>query len=312
MSDDIIDNFLTSSGGDGKDHPGGDAQTPAEKFAEIESALFDAAASGNVTAIQLWFQLHPEALKSRQPTAPEPSDAAEPPDESKKKKEKKEPRLTPKERAFVDHYLGDCHYNGVKAAKAAGYQGSENTLAVIASQNLRKHKIRVLVEAHLAQIAMPRHEVLTRISSHARASFADILPPEVIASNPMLRYAAEHGRLDIIKKIHFDRETGAVVWVELVESQSALKMLGLHHGVFEKRKSSAEEDEHLRREQAARAVQLERCWKALVAADADPVYGKLDRVWRAQRLATSFGVSAEELLDYDLERRRSEERLLTE
>lgn len=45
-------------------------------------------------------------------------------------------KLTPKEKAFVEYYLGEAKFNGAEAARRAGY--SEKTAKEIASQNLTK------------------------------------------------------------------------------------------------------------------------------------------------------------------------------
>ena len=43
-------------------------------------------------------------------------------------------KLTPKQRAFVEHYLES--WNATKAARRAGYRGNSNTLAVVGWENL--------------------------------------------------------------------------------------------------------------------------------------------------------------------------------
>lgn len=51
--------------------------------------------------------------------------------------------LTLKQRRFVEAYNG----NGVEAAKKAGYRGTDNTLAQVARENLRKPHILELIES---------------------------------------------------------------------------------------------------------------------------------------------------------------------
>jgi phage terminase small subunit len=51
--------------------------------------------------------------------------------------------LTPKQQAFVDAYSG----NGTAAARAAGYKGSDATLAQVASENLRRPEILSAIQA---------------------------------------------------------------------------------------------------------------------------------------------------------------------
>ncbi len=52
--------------------------------------------------------------------------------------------LTPKQRAFVLEYRRTG--NGVDAARQAGYAGNDATLAVVASENLRKPNIKAAIE----------------------------------------------------------------------------------------------------------------------------------------------------------------------
>ena len=49
-------------------------------------------------------------------------------------------RLTLKQQKFAVNYAKTG--NGLQSAKAAGYKGSENTLAVVANENLRKPNIK--------------------------------------------------------------------------------------------------------------------------------------------------------------------------
>lgn len=78
-----------------------------------------------------------------------------------------EEKLTPKEQLFVAHYLGEARGNGTKAMRLAGYKGDDNTLAVGASQNLRKPKIAAAIDQGLAAI-MPKAEVLHILADQAR------------------------------------------------------------------------------------------------------------------------------------------------
>lgn len=59
--------------------------------------------------------------------------------------------LTPKQARFVIAYTtpGDGFLNATQAARTAGYQGGDNTLAVIGWENVRKPKIAKAVQAIL-------------------------------------------------------------------------------------------------------------------------------------------------------------------
>ena len=52
-------------------------------------------------------------------------------------------KLTVKQKRFAQFYDG----NGVQACRDAGYKGSDNTLAAVARENLRKPHIRAAIEA---------------------------------------------------------------------------------------------------------------------------------------------------------------------
>lgn len=60
--------------------------------------------------------------------------------------------LTARQQAFVDAFDG----NGTAAARAAGYKGSDNTLAVQARRLLRNAQIRAAIDARLGPDAKKR------------------------------------------------------------------------------------------------------------------------------------------------------------
>jgi phage terminase small subunit len=57
--------------------------------------------------------------------------------------------LTPKQKTWAEHYAN--HGNGTLAAKQAGYRGTENVLAQVSCENLKKPQII----AHLATLTQP-------------------------------------------------------------------------------------------------------------------------------------------------------------
>lgn len=65
-------------------------------------------------------------------------------------------RLTAKQQRFIDEYV--VCLNGTEAARRAKYDGDDATLAVIASQNLRKLNISTAINEKLMQFAMPANE----------------------------------------------------------------------------------------------------------------------------------------------------------
>ncbi len=64
-----------------------------------------------------------------------------------------EDNLTPKQQAFVHAYQGEAKGNGVQAARIAGYNGTDETLRAIASQNLTKPVIAASLSQNTAKVA---------------------------------------------------------------------------------------------------------------------------------------------------------------
>ncbi len=59
-------------------------------------------------------------------------------------------RLTKKQELFVSWYVSsEVSLNGTEAARRAGYKGSDNTLASVATENLRKPAIREKIDRRL-------------------------------------------------------------------------------------------------------------------------------------------------------------------
>lgn len=56
------------------------------------------------------------------------------------------PKLTEKQRRFVDAYMGEAAGNGTEAARIAGYKGNDVTLASVSAENLRKPQIAVAIK----------------------------------------------------------------------------------------------------------------------------------------------------------------------
>lgn len=105
------------------------------------------------------------------------------------------PKLTPKQRRFVDEYLRD--FNGTRAAVAAGY--SKKTAYSIAWENLRKPEIA----AAIREENMSADEVLSRLTDIARGDLADLM--DVRPMGFTLSLVDENGAVNpntkLIKKI---------------------------------------------------------------------------------------------------------------
>lgn len=74
-------------------------------------------------------------------------------------------RLTGKQRLFVEAYL-QC-FNGVEAARRAGYQGDYNVLCVTAYDNLRNPKLTEIIEERLKEFQLTTDQCLALLASHA-------------------------------------------------------------------------------------------------------------------------------------------------
>lgn len=76
--------------------------------------------------------------------------------------------LTYKQRLFILAYLGEADFCGLDAARIAKYQGDDNTLTVIASENLRKPNIKSVIQQWLDIHAASVQEVLWRLGKMVR------------------------------------------------------------------------------------------------------------------------------------------------
>jgi len=118
-----------------------------------------------------------------------------------------EPRLTHKQKLFVEAYLANP--NGTEAARVAGYKGDDAQLAVIASQNLKKLNIAEKVEERVSQAAMTADEVLAELADIAKADWREFI------------------------EIKYDKD-GKVVdaTLRLGDKIKALELVGKHHKLF--------------------------------------------------------------------------------
>ena len=105
--------------------------------------------------------------------------------------------MTGKQRAFVDHWIAE-RFHGTRAAKLAGYQGDDNTLANVASQNLRIPKIQRAIAAKLEGHGGSAVEVVTQLLELAR--FSD--PARFMVEGGNLDYAAVKRGGHLIQSIH--------------------------------------------------------------------------------------------------------------
>ena len=146
-------------------------------------------------------------------------------------------KLTGKQKAFADYYIGGAHFNATKAAKLAGY--SEKTAFQIGYENLRKPEIRDYIKERLSELTLTENEVLSRLTDHANASIADILD-----ENGEFNFSVmvENGKDHLLKKLKVrrvtrrtqdDEEIEEVTHeFEMYDAQAATVHLGRYHKLF--------------------------------------------------------------------------------
>ena len=132
-------------------------------------------------------------------------------------------RLTGKQRAFVNEWFKD--FNGVKAAGRAGYQGNYWTLAAIASENLKKPKIKAELERRWAIHGITAEEVIARLSAMARSNIADF-----VGAHGAIDWDAVKARGELVKKVVHRK--GQESQIELYDAKGALELVGKTMGLF--------------------------------------------------------------------------------
>lgn len=163
-------------------------------------------------------------------------------------------KYSAKEKLFVFHYLTDAEFNGSAAAKLAKYKaGSDLSFRVIASNLLKKPKIKAAINVTFEALTMPKFEVLYRIGRIAAGDLNDLLDD---AGNFSIEAARERGTTHLLKKVSITRSRREVKRTEVdtpddapaefIESSiidetikfeiddrlKALELLGKHSGVF--------------------------------------------------------------------------------
>lgn len=138
-------------------------------------------------------------------------------------------RFTHKQKAFIDNYIKTL--NGTEAARRAKYQGDDNTLGVIAYENLRKPKIRDEIDRRLRELAITDDEILFRLQEQATADMGDALEIDESYSGIDLAKLKAMGKTHLIKKY---KVTKRGIELEFYDAQSALvhllKLRRLHEG----------------------------------------------------------------------------------
>lgn len=136
-------------------------------------------------------------------------------------------KLTHKQQAFINEYLRS--WNAAKAARDAGY--SERTAGIIGYENLTKPYIKAEIDRRVEEMIMEADEVLARLGSMARSSFADFMTMQgrgVPVVDWQKAYAS--GAIDNVKEITFEKDGS--LKVKLYDKQAALVHIAKHLGLF--------------------------------------------------------------------------------
>jgi hypothetical protein len=112
--------------------------------------------------------------------------------------------LTEKQRAFVMAWF-NCR-NGTEAAKMAGYNGKRQSLATVASDNMRKPKIRRIISLMWEVHGASAEEAIDTLTRQMRAQTSDFID--------------EHGRL-LIEKV---RAAGPGIIQEYDEDRKRIRL----------------------------------------------------------------------------------------
>lgn len=86
-------------------------------------------------------------------------------------------KLTLKQQAFVDAYMGESKGNATDAARRAGYKGSDVVLASVGAENLRKPQVAAAIEQRRQQLDSSRIltiEQMQEMLSHIAAKAATV------------------------------------------------------------------------------------------------------------------------------------------
>ena len=158
------------------------------------------------------------------------------------------PKLTDKQRLFVEFYMGQARWNATEAARLAGYSDPE----VSGWENKQKPAIQKAISRRIETVAMGADEVLLRLAEPARASFKPFLVEGSTGELwPDLTTEAAQANLHLLKKIKPKKRVGGPVedqWVEteveleLHDAQAALVHLGRHHKLFTDKQELAAPD----------------------------------------------------------------------
>lgn len=146
-------------------------------------------------------------------------------------------KLTPKERRFVNFYVGKANWNATKAARMAGYaQESYAYLRTIAYKLLQKQEIRTAIDEILDAETMETREILARLATIARGDIGDLITLVKGPDGTPIDWrfdivkAKQLGKTKHIKKVKMSPRGN--VEIELYSPIDALEKLGRYRGLW--------------------------------------------------------------------------------
>ena len=166
--------------------------------------------------------------------------------------------LSSKHRQFIEQFL--LTFNATEAYDQVYHPRSRDAAASNGYKLLRNAEIAEAIKHRLSETAMLADEVLMRLSAQARSDMNDFVRFNDDGDPlPDLQSAATFGKMPLVKKlkiktrnyneprinpangeIEYREVTETETEIDLYSSQAALKLLGTHHSLFDKRGSEEE------------------------------------------------------------------------
>jgi phage terminase small subunit len=141
------------------------------------------------------------------------------------------PRLTGKQRAFVDLWF-ENGFNATDAARRAGYSGAcDRDFASAGSRTLRNAKVQEEINRRWAAHGMAAEEVAARLVEQARGTvgdFVDVVEPGRVAILNLEKAQQKH-KLHLIKRLYWTKHGPRL---ELYDQQKALELIARSLGMF--------------------------------------------------------------------------------
>lgn len=124
--------------------------------------------------------------------------------------------LTEKQRRFVEAYMGVAAGNATEAARVAGYDGDDVTLASVGYENLRKPQIRAAVDERIDNDALvmtrfDRQRLWTRI---AQGKEMDGDQPPAMRDRLKASELLGKSQLDFVERVEHVGKDGGPIEVE--------------------------------------------------------------------------------------------------